>query len=166
MPLFAELDRVPAGFERVAGQDEAIVEREQVVAGDFHFLPLLAVDPDFDRHVGLVLARGLDVVGERFDHQGRVAGAVPVGGVLAVVDEVLHEHRRDGVLRIVRHEQLEVVGMGLELAAVPVPPVAARQIEVGGLVLVVLDQVLADVPQHHGEFFGFVLFFEREAVER
>ena len=61
----------------------------------FDFFALLAVDPDFDGQVGLVFAAGFDVVGEGFDDEGRVAGAVPVGGVLAVVDEVLDEPRRD-----------------------------------------------------------------------
>ena len=122
MPVLRSSTVCWPGCERVAFEHERVVEREQVLGVDLHFLAFLAVDPDFDRQVGLVLAAGLDVVGQRFDHQGRVARAVPVGGVLAVVDEVLHEPRGDLALRLGRREQLQIVGVGLVLAAVPVPP--------------------------------------------
>ena len=157
MPVLRSSTVCAAGREGFAFEDERVVEREQVVGVDLGFFALLAVDPDFDREVRLVFAAGFDVVGERFDDEGRVARAVPVGGVLAIVDQVLHEPRGDRALRFDGGEQLQVVGVGFELAAVPVPPDVLRQVQVGGLVLVVLDDVLADVLHDHRELLGFVL---------
>ena len=54
---------------------------------------------------------------------GRVAGAVPIGGVLAVVEQILDQPRSDvSPLGSVFAKQLQIVGIGLDLAAVPVPP--------------------------------------------
>ncbi len=91
-------------------------------------------------------------------HEGRVAGRVPVGGVLAVVEQVLDQPRGHLALRIGPGEQLQVVGVGLVLAAVPVPPVPARQVEPGRLVLVVLADVLVDVPQRSCPSFSCLAF--------
>ena len=41
-----------------------------------------------------------------------------------------------------------------------------RQVQVGGLVLVVLDDELADVPQDHRQLVGFVLLVQGEAEHR
>ena len=79
-------------------------------------------------------------------HERGVAGAVPVGGVPAVVEQVLHQPRGLLILGVGQRQQLQVVGVGLGLAAVPVPPVIfGGQPQIGGLVLVVLDHVLLDV---------------------
>jgi len=61
---------------------------------------------------------------------------------------------------------LEIVGVGLELASVPVPPLPAREVEPGGLVLPVLDDVLADVPHHHRQFLGPLLLVQGRPEER
>ena len=56
--------------------------------------------------------------------------------------------------------------VGFVLAAVPIPPDVLRQVQVGGLIFVVLDDVLADIAHDHRELFCFVLFMEREAKVR
>ena len=58
---------------------------------NLHFLHDLAVELDLDGHVGLVFAAGLEVLGHRLDAQRRVARAVPIGRMLAVVEDVLHQ---------------------------------------------------------------------------
>ena len=54
--------------------------------------------------------------------------------------------------------------MGFIFAAEPVPPITGGQTEPGGLVFVVLLDVLADVSHDHVEFFLFGLFFQGNAV--
>ena len=58
--------------------------------------------------------------------------------MLAVVQQVLDQPRGQLALGIGPRQQLQVIGVGLVLAAVPVPPVALGQLELGRLVLVVL----------------------------
>ena len=158
--------RVLAVLDRVAEQDEAIVEVEQVLVVDLHVLVLLAVEPDLDGHVGTVLAAGLEIVGHGLDAQGGVAGAVPVGGVPAIVEQILHQPRGLGILGIGRGQQLEIVGVGLGLAAVPVPPVVVGgQTQVGGLVLLILNDVLLDVLEDHVELVRCCCFLEQGQAE-
>ncbi len=69
--------------------------------------------------------------------------------VLAVIQHVLDQPRRQLALGIGAGQQLEVERVGLDLAAVPPPPVTlVGELEVSRLVLVVLDDVLADVLEH------------------
>ena len=67
----------------------------------------------------------------------------------AVIQHVLDQPGRQLALGIGAGQQLEVERVGLDLAAVPPPPVTlVGQLEVGRLVLVVADDVLADVLEH------------------
>ena len=109
-----------------------------------HLLRCLAVEAIVDRHIGPVLAAGLEVVGQGLDAEGRVAGRVPVGAVPAVVEQVLDQPRGKLALGIGPGQQLEVERVGLDLAAVPGPPVTlVGQLEISRLVLVILHHVLA-----------------------
>ena len=51
MPLALDFQGVLAGLDRVALQDQLVVEAEQVGGVDLDLLVLLAVEPDFDGHV-------------------------------------------------------------------------------------------------------------------
>ena len=86
--------------------------------------------------------------------------------MLAVVQQVLDEPRGSFALGVGLGEQLQVIGVGLVLAAVPIPPIAAGQIEPGRLVLVVQHQVLLDIPQDHRQLVLLALFFQGDAVHR
>ena len=130
---------------------------------DADFLPDLAVEQDRHGHVRLVLAAGLQVIGKRLDADGGIAGAVPAAGVPAVVDEVLDEARGLLALRLDDGEQLEVVGLRFVLAAVPAPPpVVGRQVEVCGLVLVVLHEELVHVAEDHVALLDVAQFVKRQ----
>ncbi|OYW13385.1 MAG: hypothetical protein B7Z55_16945, partial [Planctomycetales bacterium 12-60-4] len=73
-----------SGRNRITSEDERIVEREQVGLIDVHVFLFLAVEPDFDRHIGPIFTAGDEVPGQGFDAEGRVARAVPVGRVPTV----------------------------------------------------------------------------------
>ncbi len=161
---FAELDGVRAGWQVITFEHESVVECEQVLGVDFFFFAFLAIDPHLNREVGLVFAGGFDEIGEGFDHERCIAGAVPVGSIFAIVDEVLYQLRRDGAFRVGRCEQFEVVRFGLVFAAVPEPPDVGGHVQIRRLVFVVLDDELADVLHDHVQLFGFVLLVEGEAV--
>ena len=163
---FPQLDFVHARFERVADQRRLVVEGEQILRVDRDLFDLFAVDVDFDRHLRPIFAAGDDVLGQGLDRDGRVAGAVPIGRVLAVVEQVLGQPRRLFGLRIGPREELQVVGVGLGFAVVPEPPERAfGQLEPGGLVLVVLDQVLVDVPHDHRQAIGGLHLREGQAEQ-
>ena len=49
----ADLDAVFSLRHVRTGQDELVIEREEVFTRDFDFLPFLAVHPDLDNEVGL-----------------------------------------------------------------------------------------------------------------
>ena len=68
--------------------------------------------------------------------------------------------------RFGRGEQFQIVGVGLVLAAVPIPPTAAWKLQPGRLILVVLTEILADVAHDHGEFFCFALLVQGNAKSR
>ena len=76
-------------------EHDRVVDGEEIRGGDLDFLLLLAIDEDLDRHVGRVFAARFQVIGQRFDRVGRVARAVPVRRVLAVVEQVLDQLRRN-----------------------------------------------------------------------
>ena len=135
--------------EALALQEEGVVETEEIVLGDGDFLLQFTVEQDFDGHVGEIFPGGLDVIGHGFDTQRGVARGCPPRGVLAVIEE---EFGQTGGLiagRFDAAEQFQIVRMGFKFTAIPPPPVASvAQIEMGGLVLGVLDQKLFDVLQH------------------
>ncbi len=161
--LLAQFDGVFARFDRVAEEDELVVEREEVLGVDRDFLLLLAVQEHFEREFGFHFASGAQVVGERFDAEGRVAGGLPVGGVLAVVEQVLDQARGGFALRVHLGQKFEVIGLRFVLAAVPAPPVAlVTQFQPGCLVFVILFQELFDVAAQHVALFHAVLLVEGE----
>ena len=82
---------MPRGRHRFGFEQECIVECEQVRRIDFHFLLLLAIEPDFHGQVRLVFAALPHVIGQSFNAQRGVARAAPVSCLFAIVQEVLHE---------------------------------------------------------------------------
>ena len=79
----------------------------------------------------------------------------------AIIEHVLHQPRRQLALGIGAGQQLEIERVGLDLAAIPPPPVTlVGELEVGRLVLVVPHDVLADVLEH-----GRQLVFLAEPLE-
>lgn len=85
------LHLVLACAEGITCDDHFVVVAEQVFLGDFHGLNFFAVHADGDFGFRIVFAGGAHVVGDGLNAVGGVAGGVPVGGVLAVVDEILHQ---------------------------------------------------------------------------
>ena len=123
-----------------------------------------AVEINLDGHARLVLAACAEEVGHGLDAQCRVAGRIPVRGVLAIVQKILDDPRCQLALGVGLREQLEKIGVGFVFAAVPAPPITVGQAEPGRLVLLVLLDVLADVSHDHVEFFLFALFFQGDSV--
>ena len=81
----------------------------------------------------------------------------------AVVDEVLDQARGLLALRLDGGEQLEVVRLRFVFAAVPAPPpVVGGQVEVRGLVLVVLHEELVNVAEEHVALLDVAELVERQ----
>ena len=165
--MLAEFERVTPGGDVGPFEHERVVIDEQVLGIDFDILPLRTVEPHLDRQVGLALARGPQVVGQCFDAEGRVARALPISAVLTIVEQILHQPRGDASLRLDARQQFEIVRHRFVFAAVPVPPVVrAGKFEPGGLVLVVLDDVLRQVLHHGGQLVGLAELVQGRAVHR
>ena len=167
--LAADLERVLAGGQRLAFEHQLVVKVEKILFGDADLLVLLAIDPQLDHHVGLGLAGSPQIIGERLDAERGIAGRVPVGRVLAVVEQVLDQPGGLGRLRIDLGEQLEIGRLAFVFAAIPVPPAAAvlgLELQVGGLVLGILGQILLDVADQHVAFLDVAFGIERQAEQR
>ena len=70
---------------------------------------------------------------------------MPVGGVLAVVEQILHKTARDITLGIGAQYQLEISRLGFDLVAIPIPAPHALTVDVkmGALILRILDEELS-----------------------
>ena len=153
-----------ARLECLSFDDEHVVEREQIGRRDLDLLARLAVECDRHCHLGPVFAAGLQVVGKRLDAERRVARGVPVGAVLAVIEHVLDQPRRQLAVGIGSCQQLQVERVGFDLAAVPAPPVSlVGELQVGSLVFIVANDVLADVLKHGRELGFFADSLEAQA---
>ena len=163
-----------AGRHAVAAENELIVEREQIGCGDMDFFLLRACHRARlrSRHVGLVFAAGLEILGQGLDRQARIAGRIPIAGMLAIVEQILHQARGHvavglsfaGRLHLSPTEKLEIASIGFDFAAIPVPPgVGFGELEIGSLILRVLDHKLTEILENHRELFRVMKFFQREA---
>jgi len=66
--------------------------------------------------------------------------------VAAVVDQVFHKTTRIRAFRFGSGEEFQEPCLRLELAAIPIPPVTAvAEVEVGGLILLIRLEELADI---------------------
>ena len=153
-----------ARSEHLAFDGEYIVKCEQIGRGDLHLLAGLAVECDRHRHFGTVFAAGLQIIGQRLDAERRVARGVPVGAVLAIVEHVLDQARRQLAFGVGSCQQLQVERVGFDFAAVPAPPVSlAGKLQIGSLVFVVVSDVLADILEHGGQLGLFADSLEAQA---
>ncbi len=139
-------------------RSEFVIEGEEVLGGDFFGFDFFAVEGDVDGHVRCGLSAGADVIGESFDAVGGVAGGVPIGGVAAIVDEIFRQSTGELPFGIGAGEQFEVIGVGFELAVVPVPPAGLGHLEIGGLIFMILHHILPAVIENHFEFVGVFQF--------
>ena len=91
MPRFRSSILCEPVLERVSRHGDPVVVGEKISRRDRDFFDLAAVDRDLDRHLRTVFAAGFPKFGKRLDRDSRVAGAVPIGGMFAIVEQILRQ---------------------------------------------------------------------------